>query len=324
MKSNVVPFQRRIPKNICPFPGCPTESLSPDPNHLVRNGTFYRRSDKKYIPRYRCKGCKKGLSDATLDPCYRQKKRTINFQVEALLVSKVHLRECARLMGITFGTVIRKKKFLAAQRGLEHQDLLNLHMGEFRFKDLQFDEMETYEHSRMKPVSIPLIVHGPTRLVLGVDACSMPAKSLLAHKALAKYGVRKNLRTPTLESLFESLSNHVNPKMSIRSDSCPWYPKSVRKYFPDAKHETVLSRAACVAGHGELKKGGNDPLFSLNHTAAMFRDHMSRLIRRTWCGSKKIGSLREHLILYMAAHNRDIIETLKAKNRLREFLPALG
>jgi hypothetical protein len=56
-------------------------------------------------------------------------------------------------------------------------------------------------------------------------------------------------------------------------------------------------------GQGELKRGGFDPLFSLNHTAAMFRDRLKRLSRRTWCTTKRPDRLQLLLDLYAWYHN---------------------
>jgi hypothetical protein len=53
-------------------------------------------------------------------------------------------------------------------------------------------------------------------------------------------------------------------------------------YKPNAVHIRKKSRRACVAGQGELKKGGHDPMFPLNHKAAMLRANVNRLIRKTW------------------------------------------
>jgi len=58
-----------------------------------------------------------------------------------------------------------------------------------------------------------------------------------------------------------------------------------------------------VAGQGELKKIGFDPLFSLNHTAAMIRDGVSRLVRKTWGNSKRMDRLEDHLFVYAHYHN---------------------
>jgi hypothetical protein len=44
---------------------------------------------------------------------------------------------------------------------------------------------------------------------------------------------------------------------------------------------TLIEGKARRQGNGELKKIGFDPLFSFNHTAAMLRDSVSRLVRQT-------------------------------------------
>jgi hypothetical protein len=63
-----------------------------------------------------------------------------------------------------------------------------------------------------------------------------------------------------------------------------------------------------VNGQEELKKIGKDPLFSLNHTCAMFRAHVSRLIRHTWNTTKKLENLEYHLSIYMNLHNKRILQ----------------
>jgi hypothetical protein len=77
--------------------------------------------------------------------------------------------------------------------------------------------------------------------------------------------------------------------------------------MPKAVHVTVPSRRACVVGQGELKKGGFDPMFSFNHTAAMIRANANRMNRKTWCTSKKIEGLRRHLAMYRFWHNEVIM-----------------
>ncbi|MEK6774013.1 MAG: hypothetical protein AABY64_08735, partial [Bdellovibrionota bacterium] len=92
----------------------------------------------------------------------------------------------------------------------------------------------------------------------------------------------------------------------IKSDQNPHYPKDVMRDFPRASHEKFKGRKACVVGQGELKKIGYDPLFSLNHTCAMFRAHVSRLFRRTWCTTKKSERLSYHLAIYAVYHNQSL------------------
>jgi hypothetical protein len=68
-----------------------------------------------------------------------------------------------------------------------------------------------------------------------------------------------------------------------------------------------------VTGQGELKKTTHDPLFAINHTLAMLRANINRLIRRTWCTTKKPERLIDHLWIYIRYHNTLIEEQLVKK-----------
>ena len=54
-------------------------------------------------------------------------------------------------------------------------------------------------------------------------------------------------------------------------------------------------KGACK--QGELKKRGKDPLFYINHTLAMLRANVNRLIRKTWCTTKDPAQLIYHLAI---------------------------
>ena len=62
-----------------------------------------------------------------------------------------------------------------------------------------------------------------------------------------------------------------------------------------------------VSGQGELKKVAKDPLFSINHTFAMLRANVNRLIRKTWCTTKKMARLIDHLSIYVWMHNTVLV-----------------
>ena len=70
-------------------------------------------------------------------------------------------------------------------------------------------------------------------------------------------------------------------------------------------------RRGCVVGQGELKAIGFDPIFAFNHTAAMLRANMNRLFRRTWCTTKTIRGLEDHLALYVKYHNEELLNLKK-------------
>jgi hypothetical protein len=92
------------------------------------------------------------------------------------------------------------------------------------------------------------------------------------------------------------------------------YPIMIKKHLPDdIVHVQTISRRASVAGQGEMKMGGYDPLFALNHTAAMLRANINRLIRRTWCTTKRPDRLKCHIAMYVYWHNETIAAELEKR-----------
>lgn len=201
-------------------------------------------------------------------------------------------------------TIARKLRFLAEQARLEQQAFLeSLKVRDCKISQVQFDDVETFEHTKLKPLSIALAVN-MQRKVLGFEVSSMPAKGHLAVKSVEKYGRRRDERKKGLQRLLKSLEGVVNPQTLFQSDQNPHYPPVLRNIFPHAIHQTTKGRRGCISGQGELKKVVWDPLFSLNHTAAMLRANINRLIRRTWCTTKKPQRLSDHLAIYINFHNQ--------------------
>lgn len=268
---------------------------------IHRTGRFWRRSDGHWIQRFSCRRCGKSFSHATTDAKYRQKKRHKNEPVRKGLCAGVSQRELARMLKINRKTVVRKLLFLADQ---ETRALQKWNEGHPPALEVEFDDMETFEHSKCKPLSITLMVEHQSRRILGFEVSRMPAKGRLAKIALKKYGFRRDDRSQARRRLFERTSKFVSPTARIRSDSNPHYPTDVRVYFPHAVHETVKGGRGAMTGQGELKKLKFDPIFSLNHTCAMLRANINRLFRRTWCTTKRPDRLCAHIALYAMSHNR--------------------
>jgi hypothetical protein len=214
----------------------------------------------------------------------------------------VSQRRSAKLLNINRKTVARKLKFLGA-KALEE---LTFETASSPVTDMQFDDLETIVHTKYKPVSVILAVESKTRRILGFRLASMPAKGLLSKKAVAKYGRRPDERSIARRDLFKELKPVVQPGAIIRSDSNPYYVEDVKEFFPEAQHFRVIGGRGATSGQGELKKLRFDPIFSLNHTCAMFRANVSALIRKTWCTAKKIERLADHLAIYAVYHNREL------------------
>jgi len=286
-------------------PPCPNTFCSKgEESHVVRFGRFPRIWDKSRIQRYLCRICKHSFSDSTGSPDFRQHKPYFNIELIKWFASCGSQRRAAIHFGFNSKTPARKFVLLGKEAMRLNELYRRSRVESFGpSSEMQFDEMESIEHTKMKPLSVPLVIDATTRKILGFEVCKMPSKGLLAHKSRKKYGFRADERNKAMQSLFERVSPLISPTAKIVSDSCPRYAAHVRKHFPSAQYRQVISRAGCISGQGELKKIGKDPLFMLNHTAAMIRANVNRMFRRTWCTTKKMVSLSYHLEIYALYHN---------------------
>ena len=286
-----------------PF-SCPNcASLEKTSSYFVRFGFYFRTSDSKSIQRYLCMGCKTTCSAQSGSAWFRQKKRLKNKSLRKHFCSAGSIRRAARSFQLNRKTVERK---LLALGFYAESELGRLNRQKPKAKIIEFDDLETFEHTKCKPLSVTIAVEYKTRRILGLEVSSMPAKGLLAERARNKYGPRIDGRSEARRILFSKIKELVAEDALIKSDSNPHYPEDVKTFFPKAKHVQYEGKRGSLGGQGELKKVKFDPLFSLNHTCAMLRANVNRLIRKTWCTTKRADRLRSHLMIYAHYHNEHL------------------
>lgn len=272
-----------------------------------KHGCFRRKSDSQRQQRYRCKTCGKSFSPATHSPLRWQKKRYINRPLLEFLSSSSSLTKASKFFRVNPKTVAKKLVFL----GMMCRQKLAKEMAHYHsLSEIQFDELQTIEHTKCKPLSVAMAVSKNERKILGCQVSVMPATGHLSEISRKKYGKRPDDRRKGMRALFDHLAMHLNQKINIESDECPYYAPIVKQCFPQASYVQHKGKKGSVSGQGELKKTQFDPLFSINHTFAMLRYGISRLIRRTWNITKKISALEDHLSIYIWYHNSIITPNL--------------
>ncbi len=271
---------------------------------IVKDGSFFRPSDSRRIQRYKCKNCGKRFSNATFQLAYRQNKRKVNHPLRALLASGISMRRAAKLLKIRYSTVARKVEFLSRVAMIKHQRMLETCP---KVTAIQFDDLITLEHTKCKPLSVTIAVDEMKRTILGVEVSSMPAFGHLAKISIRKYGPRKDEREQGIRSLLSKIQVAIDLHATITTDEHQLYPKNIKRYFPEAVHEAFKGARGSVYGQGELKKIGYDPLFAINHTCAMFRANVNRLIRKSWCTTKIPKMLLHHLNIFMEYYNSELL-----------------
>jgi len=279
-----------------------TNAFKKDVGDSVQKYGFYRRkSDSRFIQRFYCNHCKNTYSNAIKDSAYNQNKRRVNHPLRFLLGSAVSMRRAAMLLHVSRSTVARKLRFLGDLCRKEHA----LYLGTLdrSVESIQFDELQTIEHSKCKPLSVATVVSVGNRKILGTVVSSMPATGHLAKISRKKYGYRPDHRRAGLNALFRTIEGSISVRPTVMSDEHPYYRSIVTRYFPKARYCQVKGSKATTTGLGELKKKARDPLFSINHTLAMFRANINRLLRKTWCTTKDPARLADHLAIYISLHN---------------------
>jgi len=285
--------------------GCPNSycKFYQKTDQIQRDGNYFRANDSRTIQRFRCKCCKKRFSKSTNTLEYNQKKRRINHLLMMLLCSGNSIRRCAMILDINKNTVLSRVIYLAKKARVENRDFLK-QLKNTPVTQMQFDDLISSEHTKMKPLSITIAVNSKNREILGLRVSKIPAFGLLAKKSRKKYGYRKSTHIQEADILFKSIKEAISDNVLIESDQHKRYPELVKKYFPAAQHKRYKGKRGAVVGQGELKKTTYDPLFVINHTCAMLRANINRLIRKTWCTTKKAEMLQNHLDIFMLFYNK--------------------
>ncbi len=217
------------------------------------------------------------------------------------------LRRTAKLVKANVKTIERRVPYLGLKARIKHKRLLEK-LKKDKVTQLQFDDLITKENSKLKPLSVSIAVDKESRRMLSAQVSQIPAFGHLSVIAKKKYGKRECHHNDGLKRMFDEIANVVDRFAELESDEHHRYPAFVRSYFPDADYTRYKSERGCVAGQGELKKVKFDPLFAINHTCAMLRANINRLIRRTWCTTKDPARLQDHLYIYMNFFNREILK----------------
>jgi hypothetical protein len=286
----------------CPRPDCPSRVRGAS-FLWYRDGHFPRAADGRTVQRYFCRTCSHGFSAQTFRLDFRQKKPQINTAVLACLVSKVTFRQTARILRINRKTVHRRLRlFGPALRELHESFLDKAQARGGLFGSFSLDEAETYEHNRrLKPLTLPVLIHRPTRFLVHIEVGKLPARGNLKGRDLrrkAAQGPRRSESWEKVDRCFAVLKRIHDPRelLSLVVDQKKSYPILAKKHFGDRIGTLVMESS-------KRARNPANPLFAINHTLATLRDHVSRLVRRTWAASQRAAALVDHAWLFLAWRN---------------------
>ena len=269
-----------------------------------RRGSYRRKCDGLVVPCFSCNTCGGHFSRQTFRFNYRWWRPTAHLELFRLFVSKVTLRQAARITGYSRVTVAARVRSMGAHCRRWHRQALAKCPG--LSGAFLLDELETFEADRLvKPVTVPVLIQKRSLFVVDLQTAPLPSRGRLGpyhqlrklrHEEL--HGKRRSGSRRAVEQCFQELRRVLEPRAALElvTDRKSSYRTLIRRTFGQfpCNHARVSSRA---------RRDRRNPLFPINHTLAMMRDGVSRLVRRSWGAAKLRDRLEEHLWIWAAYRN---------------------
>jgi hypothetical protein len=218
-----------------------------------------------------------------------------------MLASGMTMRRIAKVLGVSKHTVEQRMGWLARIANREH--LAWLKTPEARTSEVQFDEMETFEHTKCKPLSISLAVDGTNGKIIDTEVAYMRCKGHLAKISRNKYSWTLDTRQSASESVFQTVKKIAPPTVHIITDKKTAYVTWIGNVLPRADHDKFKRKVNIKNSYKNNRKQKQktfEPLFYLNMACAKIRADLARMRRRTWTTTKKMERLQDQLLIYTA------------------------
>ena len=272
-----------------------------------RRGTYRRICDGRVVQRYQCKRCKRTFSQQTFRVDRGLHRPSLDRLIFIGLVSKVSQRQMTRSYHCGRGSVARRMERYGKHCRAFHERALRARAPELAWQGhFQLDELETYETDRrLKPVTVPVLVHMPSRCVLHTAIGMLPPR-----KPLSPRKQKQLERIEAAEGKKRTSESHakVSECFEVLKSIVPGEGPVLVSTDEKATYRTILKEKF---GKRLLHKRTNskeprtflNPLFLVNHTFAMLRDGLGRLVRRNWGATKERKKLEWHMWLYIGWRN---------------------
>lgn len=266
----------------------------PVPNFFQRRGSYHPKCRPQPVPIFRCKHCRRHFSRQTFRADYYDHKPDRNQKLGQLMISGVGQRQAARILKLARSSVEKKFKKLALHFRRLHENLTGTFPSNAEF---MLDELETFEgNRRTKRLTVPVLIETTSLFIVDAQSGTLPA---IAGRKRRSTNVppRTSESSKVCAKVLERAASMIPPGAVFRmtTDQKSSYPGLVRRALEGHRvlHET----------HSGLLKSASSPLFLINLTLALMRDHLSRLRRRSWLASKKKEQLDRHMAAFMCWRN---------------------
>ncbi|TAH36360.1 MAG: IS1 family transposase [Planctomycetota bacterium] len=298
----------RFDPPLCPHSSCPSRTHS-RPFLWRRKGFYARRCDARSVPRFHCLSCRRSFSTQTFRLDFRLRKPWLAVAVAKALCAKASLRKTAEDLEVTRRSVERRLDLFGPHCQAFHLWMLERHRRRGRCLDgaMTLDELETFEGDRLlAPVTVALLTEKRSLFLVDLQTGPLPARGRLSARDQQRKAERERAtgrrRNGSREAVRGCLQTwrRFGPApgayVELHTDQKPSYRKLYREAF--AGYLRGMARVS-----SREKRDRRNALFVANHTNAMARDGVSRLVRESWAHSKLRARLEKHLWVWAAFRN---------------------
>ena len=251
------------------------------------NKKGYLKTKRGKTQRYQCKTCGKTFTKRNSSINYRHRKQHIREMITKLYCERMGLRGIARTLGIDRKTVVR---YFRENAGLARE----ANKARIKQKGLlvtsyaQFDQLETFEHTKRRPVGIQLSIRHKTGEIISAKVGYAPIRALSISK---RYSQAWNSRVNDshLRAMIKETKQALNPKAS--TITCDGYRPQIKVLKDDCQEPWITIQTS----QKEHKK--------IDRVFRRMRYDLSRLGRKTLSTTKSLPDLQNHLDLYTDYHN---------------------
>ena len=246
----------------------------------------FQKTGKGKTQVYRCKDCKRRFTRRSHSINHRKRKQHLREKITKLYCEKMSLSGIARTLNINRKTVVRyfrENAELARKANKKRlgNDLITSYV--------QFDQLETYEHTRRKPVGIQISMRPKTNEVISAKAGYIPVRALTVSKTYSQEWNRKAHKSlHTQNMIFETKKALKKSGATLSCDKDRGQIKTVKDFCI----EDYITIAPTSTRNKKI-----DMLFR------RIRNDISRLNRKTICTTKEVAQLQNHLDLWIDYHN---------------------
>jgi transposase-like protein len=309
----------------CPNPACPCHHSDEHPGRereekprrskepwFVRKG-FYTSRRSGRVHRFRCRFCGTGFSEQTFSLDYFAKRTVSYSRIEEMVCSTSSLRDIARVLHISLGTVSNRISRLARQAMAGHAEYLR----RFTPKEpLVADGFESFVWSQFFPDNTNLLVTADSQLLLGATYCTIRRKGSMTEAQKKRRAELETLFRPpgsVIKHAFAELMDEAVPLVNsrcrksgeaveLRSDEKREYRIALAEHpfylslrlHGKLFHYTVSSRAARTV---------HNPLFAVNYFDRELRKDLANHVRETVCFARNVNAAMERFWIYAVHHN---------------------